>query len=124
MGTPCTTTEFARGVGICAFGFFFLHAQAMMSRRRLGPTGMYSFVCTYLAHHTPHKRHPERTMKSYYFCESEGISREAKVAPIREQRAGATLSLQQDGIAVAVSGLSPGGLLYRLLLYLLYCLLY
>ena len=23
MGTPCTTTEFARGVGICAFGFFF-----------------------------------------------------------------------------------------------------
>ena len=38
MGTPCTTTEFARGVGICAFGFFFLHAQAMMSRRSARPT--------------------------------------------------------------------------------------
>ena len=66
-------------------------------------TGFSSFIEAWLKTHKPRKENPERTVKSFCFSEAEGISREAKVDWC--QRNGhAVLSLQHDGIVVALTG--------------------
>ena len=64
--------------------------------------GMHSFITTWLAHHKPYKRHPERTLKSFAFQEAESISREAKVTWC-QCNGQAVISLQHDGIVVALA---------------------
>ena len=63
---------------------------------------MHSFITTWLAHHKPYKRHPERTLKSFAFQEAESISREAKVTWC-QCNGQAVISLQHDGIVVALA---------------------
>ena len=63
--------------------------------------GAASLVKAWLAIHKPHKRHPERTLKSYVYQEHESISRQTKEAWC-EQNGHATLNLQHDGMIIAL----------------------
>ena len=69
---------------------------------------MTRFVTDWLAHHKPGKGHPERTVKSFAFQEAESISRRAKVR-WAARNGHAVLSLQHDGIVVAVKRGSDAG---------------
>ena len=69
---------------------------------------MTRFVTDWLAHHKPGKGHPERTVKSFAFQEAESISRRAKVC-WAARNGHAVLSLQHDGIVVAVKRGSDAG---------------
>ena len=50
-------------------------------------TGMASYVEAWQLAHRPHKRHPERTLKSFCFQEAESFSRDAKVAELTRRLA-------------------------------------
>ena len=63
--------------------------------------GMHSFVEGWLAHHKPHRRHAERTLKSYTFQDAESVSRRAKVRRALEL-GHAPLSLQHDGLLLSL----------------------
>ena len=65
--------------------------------------GAHSLVRAWLDLHRPHKRHPERTLKSYAYQELESISRRAKEAWC-ERNGHAAISLQHDGVVVALRG--------------------
>ena len=99
------------GGGSFDFGAY-LHAQAegklWLSNSLEERTGMTRFVTDWLAHHKPGKGHPERTVKSFAFQEAESISRRAKVC-WAARNGHAVLSLQHDGIVVAVKGGSDAG---------------
>ena len=64
--------------------------------------GMAGFISAWLTQHKPHKRHHERTVKSFCFQEAESISRDAKAAWCRAN-GHAVLSLQHDGIVIAMA---------------------
>ena len=99
------------GGGSFDFGAY-LQAQAegtLWLSNSLGErTGMTRFVTDWLAHHKPGKGHPERTVKSFAFQEAESISRRAKVR-WAARNGHAVLSLQHDGIVVAVKRGSDAG---------------
>ena len=89
----------------------YLRAQAegteWLRDRMERHVGMATFVETWLPQHKPHKTHPERTLKSFVFQEAESMSRAAKVACC-QQNGHAVLSLQHDGIVVALrQGAAP-----------------
>ena len=99
------------GGGSFDFGAY-LQAQAegtlWLSNSLEERTGMTRFVTDWLAHHKPGKGHPERTVKSFAFQEAESISRRAKVR-WAARNGHAVLSLQHDGIVVAVKRGSDAG---------------
>ena len=65
--------------------------------------GMRTFVSTHQAVHRHAYHHPERTTKSFVLSEAESISRDAKVEWCARQPGAVAVSLQHDGVVIALA---------------------
>ena len=77
-----------------------------LSDRMDDRVGMGAFVEGWLREHDPHRKHPERTAKSYVLQDAESVSRRAKVRRALEL-GHAPLSLQHDTHTHPMRGIPP-----------------